>query len=777
MLRTEAARYARWSAGVALALVAITLSVYLERSWVGYRQNQKAPPPPPPSVERQSGEITFSKVEKDRTIFTVRASRSTEFKGKDENLLEEVQITIFGQSGERHDTIHTTSCQYARGSGKIICSGEVQMDLQSAADAERPPKDATSARLVHVETRGVTFDRMSGIAETDQPVRFTFPSGGGEAVGARYQSDGGILRLKRDVHLTIRQPATASSKAAQTPDKREQEAHVRGAALEFRRETNSLRLLGPVDADFGAVHLTAGELTLLLDASNRAQRLAASAGAGGARPEIRSHGTRGESTVTADSVTAQFAQAGWVQRIEAAGSVRGSLHGQTEEDQLQADRMEMQLLPRVEKPHDLTFEGNVSMQASFASGDSRSLQTAAMRVLFGEEENRASRPVRGETLAAGTIHWTEHAATNGGAATHMELSANHLALDFGAGGRAERLEAQGNVQTQRQIPGKALQTATSQSATAQLAASGGWTQMDLHGDVRLKEGDRNAQAEQAIFHRAEQTAVLTGNARVRDPATETQARQITFMQTTGDIHAEGGVRSTDLSPHSSAIHLAPQSANVTADKLQANSQTGRALYTGHARLWQGDSVLEADAIELLRSPRGLNANGNVRAVFPQTALAVKTPAGASPVQAAAKQAARSSNLWHVQSESLTYREADNRAHLEKNVFAACDTERIRAAALDLYFMRSQINGAQQLSRALGTGGVTVEQGDRRGVAERGEYLASAGKFVLSGGTPTLYDALRGTTTGRQLTFFLADDTIIVDSENGSRTLTRHRVEK
>ncbi len=70
MLGTEAARYARWSAGVALALVAITLSVYLERSWVGYRQKRKAPPPPPPSVERQTGEITFSKVEKDRTIFT-----------------------------------------------------------------------------------------------------------------------------------------------------------------------------------------------------------------------------------------------------------------------------------------------------------------------------------------------------------------------------------------------------------------------------------------------------------------------------------------------------------------------------------------------------------------------------------------------------------------------------------------------------------------------------------------------------------------------------------
>ncbi len=55
--------------------------------------------------------------------------------------------------------------------------------------------------------------------------------------------------------------------------------------------------------------------------------------------------------------------------------------------------------------------------------------------------------------------------------------------------------------------------------------------------------------------------------------------------------------------------------------------------------------------------------------------------------------------------------------------------------------------------------------------------AGEGKFVLSGGRPTLYDASRGTTTGRQLTFFFADDTIIVDSEEGSRTLTRHRVVK
>jgi hypothetical protein len=48
--------------------------------------------------------------------------------------------------------------------------------------------------------------------------------------------------------------------------------------------------------------------------------------------------------------------------------------------------------------------------------------------------------------------------------------------------------------------------------------------------------------------------------------------------------------------------------------------------------------------------------------------------------------------------------------------------------------------------------------------------------VLSGGNPTLYDAQEGTTTGRQLTFHISDDTIIVDSEEGKRTLTKHRVQ-
>jgi lipopolysaccharide export system protein LptA len=348
-------------------------------------------------------------------------------------------------------------------------------------------------------------------------------------------------------------------------------------------------------------------------------------------------------------------------------------------------------------------------------------------------------------------------------------------MEFGAEGRAKQLTATGSVRTERAVADAPLETATAESGAAQLLATGGWSQMDLQGNVKLKEGDRGGQADHAVFVRAAETAILTGNALARDGATETRAAKITFSQVTGEIRAEGGVHSIQFPGKGGSIQLAAAPANISSDLLQANSKTGRALYTRHARLWQGDSVLEADSIELLRDAKVLNAAGTVRAVFPQTTA---PPAG----QALAGQTAtKKPVLWHVTAGTLSYSDAENRARLGKNVDLQSAEQKIHAAAMDLYFTgggsRNPSGAAKQIVRAIGTGGVIVEQGARKATAERGEYTASEGKFVMSGGNPTIYDASQGSTTGLQLTFFLADDTIIVDSENGSRTLTKHRVEK
>ena len=787
MRRSEAARYARWSAGAALLLASLTAGIYLQRKWVGYREKRNAPAPAPKDVTRLSSGLTFSKMDGDRKIFTVEASKATDFKDKDASLLEDVKITIFGKTGARHDTVHTKSCQYEKTSGTIVCSGEVQMDLESAAEAERAAKSSTPAaeQKVHVETRGVTFNRASGTALSDQPVSFAFPNGTGEAVGVQYDSEEGKVRLIRDVRMSLVPPksAAAGKKAARTGPV--DPVHVAAKSLDFSRETRLMRFEGPVTAETSQAKLLAGELTLALDSAFHAEKLVAIAGTNGKKPELAVQRPEGPTNLSAETLIAYFAPEGSLTKLEGTGNVQGSRRSGKEQDEFSAQNAALGLWPKASQPRDMNLSGNVLIKTlAENTGSTRLLQSSALRIEFsGGAREEKSKPRRAETLAAGSIEWTDAAlpsAASGTAAasaatTKTKLQADKLEMEFGAEGKARQLVATGNVRTERAVAGSPLQTASAQSGVAQLLATGGWAQMDLKGNVKLKEGERSGQADHAVFVRATQNATLTGNAFARDAATETQAAKITFSQATGDIRAEGGVRSTQFPGKGGTVRLAAAPANISSDEMQANSKTGRALYSRHARLWQGDSVLESDSIELLRDSKVLNAAGTVRAVFPQYAA---QPAGQV---LAAPGAGKKPVLWHVTSGTLTYSDAENRAHLEKNVVVQSAEQKIHAAAMDLYFTgggsANSSAGAKQISRATGTGGVIVEQGARKATAERGEYTAAEGKFVMSGGNPTIFDASQGTTTGRQLTFFLADDTIIVDSENGSRTLTKHRVEK
>jgi len=130
--------------------------------------------------------------------------------------------------------------------------------------------------------------------------------------------------------------------------------------------------------------------------------------------------------------------------------------------------------------------------------------------------------------------------------------------------------------------------------------------------------------------------------------------------------------------------------------------------------------------------------------------------------------------------------------MEEKVHAYSEEGSMFADAMDFYFAPALASGlgdektvpsslkadsAQQLVRASAFGNVKIEQEGRQGTASRGDYTAQDGKFVLSGGTPIVYDALGNATKGRQLTFVFGDDSISIDSAEGMRTLTLHQVEK
>src|SRR5258708_8649189 len=107
MRKSEAAKYARWSAAVAMAFAGLTVGVYLKRGWTRHMEKKNAPASAPVNVERQSTGLTFSNGEGTQKVFTVEASKSIDFKGLNASALERVKITIFRKHGPPHHTTET----------------------------------------------------------------------------------------------------------------------------------------------------------------------------------------------------------------------------------------------------------------------------------------------------------------------------------------------------------------------------------------------------------------------------------------------------------------------------------------------------------------------------------------------------------------------------------------------------------------------------------------------------------------------------------------------
>jgi lipopolysaccharide export system protein LptA len=73
-----------------------------------------------------------------------------------------------------------------------------------------------------------------------------------------------------------------------------------------------------------------------------------------------------------------------------------------------------------------------------------------------------------------------------------------------------------------------------------------------------------------------------------------------------------------------------------------------------------------------------------------------------------------------------------------------------------------------LDKAFADGGVVIVQKavdrTRTGTAEHSEYYVGESKVILNQGKPKLVDSLKGTTEGRQLTYFSNNDRLLVDGE-------------
>ena len=783
MRTTEATRYARWSAGIAVLLVMLVACVYGARDWQSRQARKRVPAAVPSSVEQRSAGFTFSKVVGDRTEFTVRASRATEFVEGGRSLLEDVWITAYGGAGERFDNLHTRTCDYLTASESISCAGDVQIDLDRASD-QRPQtgkaEQANGSRLVQVATSHVSFDHKTGLATTDRPASFHFSQGEGQGVGFRYEAQQGEIQLLSAVELALHgaDPADHISQATA------QVLNLSGSSMSFERDQRLIHVLGPVHAHEANFDLICGKLDVELDEHMYAHRLIATE-----QPELRSYGPA-HTSLKAETITA-LASPTRIEAIIAEGGVQAIAQNPNGEDQLKADRVGMELYPVSNQPRLLVATGRVTARSN-RSGAVRNLGTSMLRLDFAPSKMAGAARVKHALTPAGTVDLQDSGTLSGKPVQErMRLTAQHLEADFTGENDLRELRGSEGVQFERRIGEASAQTTTSKEMLAQFEPGGGWSTVDQTGNVQLHQDNETAQAERAHFERASDTTLLEGSVVLTDATSRTTARSALFQQTTNEFHAIGRVATVESSSGGSQfVNFAPGPGRVSGERLDANSATGRAVYSGNARLWQGDSIVEGENIELNRQTHTLIATGQVHAVFPQA------PAS-SPGQPSPRKRPSKPEFWHAQGNRLIYQSDESRGRMEEKVHAHSEEGSMTADAIDFFFAPAGISAppdasatgkpaggppnatgtGQQLVRAAAFGGVNVEQQGRHGKASRADYTAEDGRFVLSGGTPTAYDASGNATQGRQLTFFFGDDSINIDSAEGLRTLTLHQVEK
>jgi lipopolysaccharide export system protein LptA len=780
MRTTEAARYARWSAGIAVLLIVVVACVYGARDWQSRQARKKVPAAVPSSVEQRSAGFTFSKVVGDRTEFTVRASRATEFAEGGRSLLEDVWITAYGGAGERFDNLHTHTCDYLTASESISCAGDVQIDLDRASDQQSQtgkPQQENDSKLVRVATSHVFFDHKTGLAQTDRPANFQFSQGEGRGVGFRYEVPQGEMQLLSSVELALH----SADPADHTSHAPTQLLNLSGSSMSFEDGQHMIHVTGPVHAHQANFDLVCGKLDVELDEHNYAHRLIATE-----NPELRSDGPSPIS-LKAATITA-LASPERIDAIIAEGGVYAVAQSPDGKDELQADRVGTELDPISNLPRLLIATGNVTVHSSRAGGV-KNLQTSMLRLDFAASKKGDQSRVKHAVTPAGTLELQDKEMVSGKPIEEkMRLAAQHLEADFSGENDLRELRGSEDIHFEKQIGEGSPQIATSRDMVAQFEPGGGWSTVDQTGNVELHQDNETARAERAHFERSSDITLLEGSVVVTDPSSRTTARSAIFNQATNEFHAIGRVATVETSSGggSQFVNFATGPARVSGERLDGNSATGRSIYSGKARLWQGDSIVEGETIDLNRQTHVLIANGQVHAVFPQAPRVNPSHAGPSKPE-----------YWHAESNRLTYLSDESRGRMEERVHAHSDEGSMTGDAVDFFFAPAgnpatpdadapgkqvqgpakESGGGQQLIRASAFGKVKVEQQGRHGNGDRADYTAENGKIVLSGGSPTVYDASGNATHGRQLTFFFGDDSIDIDSAEGSRTLTLHQVEK
>jgi lipopolysaccharide export system protein LptA len=198
-----------------------------------------------------------------------------------------------------------------------------------------------------------------------------------------------------------------------------------------------------------------------------------------------------------------------------------------------------------------------------------------------------------------------------------------------------------------------------------------------------------------------------------------------------------------------------QPANVTAANLDYDGEHDKAIYTGSARLWQGDTAIAGDTITIDQNTGDLYASatsGLIRSTMMLEQLDSKTQQTKKVMTIAS-------------SKDMHYEDALRRATYTTSAHVNGPQGDLRGVKIELYF----VDGGGSLERAEAYDDVVVKTDERTTTGNRMTYFAADERYLMKGTPVKAVENCRETAC-KTLTFWRSTDRILCDGNEQIRTL-------
>jgi len=687
-----------------------------------------------------------------RLWLLVKASRDVTY-SDGHHELENINMAVYPPEGETPDQISAARAIYQRETNVLYFNGNVKIDTRDK---------------LKVATEALSFDRNSGIAQTDSPVSFERENVSGSSVGAVLEQKSKRLELKKDVQLTVAPNESMKSSSRSRP------VSIKAGHGTFDQHSMQLTFTGGATVEQETDVLSGDNLMAFLNQQRRLERAEIR---GNSYLRVIDPGRAAE----VHSLNMDFFL-DKDQRLERAVA-NNDVSART-----------------LEGDSDVQISGGSSLEVLFQALNDGSLlkqMNAGGRsvITMSAPKSKANDPhAANKRLTANEVKlfWRttgrdlEKAAASGDAELFIEpvvtsagaerkkLNAPQFDCDFfEAGNLARTCKASGGAKAtldpMQPAKDRGTRTLTSQNMTTVfLKDTQDVERVDAQGDGKFNENDRNGVAANVSYVAADQTVKLRGgDPTVWDSRGRTKAVELDADLANDVSYARGRTTTTYYSQEqtngATPFSKTKSPVYIASERGEFRHQSGQAIYTGNARAWQDDNYVRGEKLVIYMNDKRMEASGNVQTTIYNAKQRVENNKTVVPVFASA--------------DSMFYSDPDRTIHYEGNVDIKQGTDRLTSAVADVYLLKE----SNEMEKTIAQRNVVLTQPNRKGTGDWVEYTSANEIAILKGNPARVEDVEQGTSQGGRLTLSVRDGKVTADDARGplspGRVRSTHKIRK